>query len=221
VKNKLTNSSVQNDCKYNLVLDHADNVLTGIFAEGGNINVQNRKSHSLQELKVAAGLTVGAYTGSSISASDEALIKVSQMAQFGHGATLNADLVMESGATLQMNGTVTMGSDLTLMAGLTLTGSQYEAVRNLIADGESKVVLFDGIDKLILGDKEYTTSITMDDNILAHTYFGNIGSDYLLVYDATVPGNGVLSIMAAVPEPSTATLSLLALAALAARRRRR
>ncbi len=223
VKNKLTNSSVQNDCKYNLVLDHTDNILTGIFAEGGNINVQNQASRSLslQELKVAAGLTVGAYTGSSISASDEALIKVSQMAQFGHGATLNADLVMQSGATLQMDGTVTMGSDLTLMAGLTLTGSQYEAVRNLIADGESKVVLFEGIDKLILGDNEYTASITMDKNILAHTYFGNIGSDYLLVYDATVPGNGVLSIMAAVPEPSTATLSLLALAALAARRRRR
>ncbi len=222
VKNKLTNSSVQNDCKYNLVLDNTDNILTGIFAEGGNINVQNQASHSLilQELKVAAGLTVGAYTGSSISASDEALIEVSQMAQFGHGATLNADLVMQSGATLQMDGTVTMGSDLTLMAGLTLTGSQYEAVRNLIADGESKVVLFEGIDKLILGT-EYTTSITMDDNILAHTYFGNIGSDYLLVYDATVPDNGVLSIMAAVPEPSSATLSLLALAALAARRRRR
>ena len=83
------------------------------------------------------------------------------------------------------------------------------------------MVLFEGIDKLILGNTEYTTSITMDDNILAHTYFGNIGSDYLLVYDATVPGNGILSIMAAVPEPSTATLSLLALAALAARRRRR
>lgn len=229
LKNKLTNSSVafspENanvaDALHTLTVNNEDNILTGIFAEGGNINVQNQASHSLQELKVAAGLTVGAYTGSSISASDEALIKVSQMAQFGHGATLNADLVMESGATLQMDGTVTMGSDLTLMAGLTLTGSQYEAVRNLIADGESKVVLFEGIDKLILGDTEYTASITMDDNILAHTYFGNIGSDYLLVYDATVPGNGVLSIMAAVPEPSTATLSLLALAALAARRRRR
>ena len=71
-------------------------------------------------------------------------------------------------------------------------------------------------------DKTPYTSLTEADSILANPYFTNLNSSnqYVLTYSGT--DNGTLSIMAAsVPEPTTTTLSLLALSALAMRRRRK
>lgn len=215
VKHKFINSSVQNDCEYVHRVDNAANTLTAIIAAGGDIMALNKAEHTLQELKIGASLTVGAYKGSALSAANEAVIKVAQLAVFGQGATLNADLVMQTGAELKMDGTLTMGSDVRLEEGLTLSGELYNM---LLAENE--VVLIQGIDNLYLGAApEPVASITADDRILAHLYFTNLSPDYLLVYNVTEPGNGILKI-AAIPEPSSATLSLLALAALVARRRR-
>lgn len=221
IKNKLTNSSVQNDSEYVLRLDNAGNTLSGVFAESGDIILQNQSTHTLQELKLATELTLSAYKGTSETSENEARITVQKCAEFGVSTTLNADLLMAAGSELKMHGTVSMGSDLTIEAGVMLTGDLYEALGGLINDGISKVVLFEGIDTLHLGTEAQTTSsITLEAQLLASTYFSNLeNTDYLLVYDASDSGNGILSIM--VPEPASSTLSLLALAAMAARRRRR
>lgn len=217
---QLTNSSVQNDSEYVLRLDNAKNTLSGVFAESGDIILQNQSTHTLQELKLATELTLSAYKGTSETSENEARITVQKCAEFGVSTTLNADLLMAAGSELKMHGTVSMGSDLTIEAGVMLTGAQYEALGGLINDGVSKVVLFEGIDTLYLGTEAQTTSITLEAQLLASTYFSNLeNTDYLLVYDASESGNGILSIM--VPEPASSSLSLLALTALAARRRRR
>ncbi|MBR3695906.1 MAG: PEP-CTERM sorting domain-containing protein, partial [Akkermansia sp.] len=177
-------------------------------------------THTLQELKLATELTLSAYKGTSETPENEAHITVQKCAEFGVSTTLNADLLMAAGSELKMHGTVSMGSNLTIQAGVMLTGAQYEALGGLINDGVSKVVLFEGIDTLYLGTEAQTESITLKDQLLASTYFSNLeNTDYLLVYDASESGNGILSIM--VPEPASSTLSLLALAAMVARRRRR
>ena len=79
------------------------------------------------------------------------------------------------------------------------TGENYSTLTTLTNDAEN-------------ADKVYST--------LASSYFTgwNITEDALLVYDVAA---GVVYLDGAVPEPTTGTLSVLALAALAARRRRR
>lgn len=82
---------------------------------------------------------------------------------------------------------------------------------------DSIVNLFSDIGTLKLGsDLQYTSTDTFEFN--ANEYFTGsmIGEDTMVQYR-----NGSLTMTGLVPEPTTATLSLLALAALAARRRRR
>jgi len=132
---------------------------------------------------------------------------------------LNAHLTLASGSSLSVaEGGLAMGSTLSLSTGITLDDTTLNRVYSLNT-GES-LALFTGVDGLKLGETSYA-SISADDGILASPYFTNLNSDqYRLTYTGT--DNGTLSIIsAAVPEPATATLSLLALAALAARRRRK
>lgn len=144
---------------------------------------------------------------------------------FGSGAKLNANLTLASGSTLSVaEGGVALGSSLSLQQGLTLDDATLARVGGLSV-GESHV-LFTGVDSLRLAtsETEYQEVSDADSSILASTYFKNIGSNYQLTYTMSenAADGGTLSItMAAVPEPTTTTLSLLALAALIARRRRK
>ena len=80
----------------------------------------------------------------------------------------------------------------------------------------SSLTLFTGVDELIIGSDSWTGAMTTE----ASAAFSNAELDgYQLVYDGADSGKVSIT-TAAVPEPTTATLSLLALAALAARRRR-
>lgn len=136
-----------------------------------------------------------------------------------------------------------MGSDVTLNIGTTLNGQLYHEVQSLSRAGEY-VVLFDSVDALILnnGTSAITYSpgeLTAENGVNAATYFTNPAEEDN-IFITFVPGaaetaaNGELSeggeirlvlgkdrSIPVVPEPTTATLSLLALAALTARRRRK
>ena len=97
---------------------------------------------------------------------------------------------------------------------------------NLTLDGlpmdGSHVVLFSGVDKLNLGGTSYTDSYTTTYQFNAQDYFDGawIGENTILWYEnGMVTLSGFVTPM--IPEPSTATLSLLALSALASRRRRK
>ena len=218
--NKLVNTSVENAGSGKLTVSNAANSITDVYASAGDMAImQQAAGLNLEELVVAADKTVSAYTGANAIAAEEADVTVRGHAEFGKGAVLNANLTLASGSSLSVaEGGLAMGSTLSLSTGITLDDTTLNRVYSLNT-GES-LALFTGVDGLKLGETSYT-SISENDEILASPYFTNLNSDqYRLTYTGT--DNGTLSILsAAVPEPATATLSLLALAALAARRRRK
>ena len=93
-------------------------------------------------------------------------------------------------------------------------------------DRRQQIVLFTGVDAInYLGIGKVDTKVLTIDGVndvyytMAENYFTSeyIDPDVYLVWDASA---GVVY-LDVIPEPATATLSLLALAALAARRRRK
>lgn len=142
------------------------------------------------------------------------------------GGTLTLDA--SAGATIEQGGTkglsttgsLTLGSDLTL---------DLLNLGKLTTDDSLK--LFSGVTSLTftqLNESGVGTSTTATDAITtgaidASTVFSGLGKDdFWLTYTGSANG-GVVSLVAQrdVPEPTTATLSLLSLMGLAARRRRR
>ena len=129
---------------------------------------------------------------------------------------------MEADSTLNASATggsgIALGSSLTIMdGGINLSKADFEAVAGL-GYGD-RYVLFNGVDSLTL-DQTYTEAITPEMQVDAAGWFHGMDSEkYYVVYDGSNVGQ--VAIFCATPEPATGTLSLLALAALAARRRRR
>ncbi len=222
---QLVNSSVENAGSGKLTVSHADNSITGVYASAGDLTVlQAATALQLDELVVGESHAVSAYTGTQILEAQEAEIRVSSKAEFAAGARLNANLTLESGSTLKVaQGGVQLGSTLTLQQGLTLDETTLARVHTLSA-GESHT-LFSGVDTLRLAtsESEYQELSNTDNSILTSTYFRNISSNYMLTFtvDKDSAAGGILSITMAVPEPTTATLSLLTLAGLLSRRRRK
>ena len=160
---------------------------------------------------------------------------VNELAKLEAGATLAADLTLASGATVELGGTMTLSGALELQTGLTLSGTVLDIVKGL-AVGES-YTLFNGVESLDLKDSVTLFnmrslaaqtvetlsygSLMEEEQVAAADYFSNLtgNSGLVLSYDSE---NHTVSIThaQAVPEPTTATLSLLALAGLCARRRR-
>ena len=223
---KLTNASVENTGSGKLVMTHAENTLSGVFAAGGDITVMNQAlALNLDELVVGEGVSFSAYRGEVELPEQEAVVSVSQSVSFGAGAHINADLKLQSGVRVEMNGPVSMGSDLYLEHGMTLGGSMLETLTS--TEQGQTVVLFSGIDRLYLCGEERTDAIALSHGISASEYFVNLISSqersYYLVYDNEVSGEGVLSIAVsglAVPEPTSSMLGLMGLVAFTLRRRR-
>ena len=135
-------------------------------------------------------------------------------------STVNANLVLD-GSSLTLNNALAMGSALTLND-ITLSG---DLLSGYIAEN-STITLFTGVDSLTLGSATYKAAeLTGVKQVNAEDVFINLGDDdFMLTYAAAADGNGGIVALVAqrdVPEPTTATLSLLALMGLAARRRRR
>ena len=223
-KYRYNNSSVSNIGSAKLTLDNAANALTGLKAINGNIDVWNKESMSLQELKVATSLTVGAYTGAGTD-SGKTGITVMECVEFGASATLNANLTVGTGTTVTLNGygetAAMVDGSMTLYSGLTLGGSVLDAL-DALQNGDS-LAIFKEVSSMMFADNTTEVAVmTLSESALtevdASIYFTNLAAgNYLLVYNEV---EQTVSIQATIPEPTTATLSLLALAALAARRRR-
>ncbi len=223
---KLLNSELVNTGSGTLTASHTGNVLSGINASDGNIDIINAKAQSLSSLSIGAGKTVGIYSGASAPAdptsADEATVTTSSLTVGGANAKLNANLVLANGATVKMAEALTMGSTVTLGTGMELDGALLTSVTGLTAG--NTVDLFTGVDGLTLGSTSYDANTTLElGTETLSAYFGNVTNpDIYLGYDGQKVYAGVIQapVTPAVPEPTTATLSLLALAALAARRRR-
>lgn len=201
-------------------INNAANAIANIRADAGELQVFGDTVYDLQDLQAATSAKLGFYIGAVGDTAKEASVRVNGTATFGAGSTLNANLTMTTGSTLEVaKGGLAMGSTLTLQEGITLGEDTLERIHSLSV-GEY-TTLFHGVDGLTLGNKEYA-SITAEDSILAAPYFSNLESNYAITYTGTNDGSLNITMLAmSVPEPATATLSLLALAALAARRRRK
>ncbi len=223
IGNKLLGGSLANVGAGEVTATNGGNNLDKIEARGGDINLQGLVAQgALDTLVIAEGKTVAAHTNNDPldSIQNEATLVVANVATFGPRATLNANLDLRGGVTLTLDGALQMGSGLTLHSGMTLAGSKLAELGALTFG--STVDLFTGVDTLVLEDRgSYTMgtdTLGEADAIDLHNYFSNVqaGSYYLGYSDAGVVYAGRL-----VPEPATATLSLLALAGLCARRRRK
>ena len=209
-----------------------------IDAQEGILNICNQSALRVQDVVLADGATVGAYTTVAADEMNEATLTISgTLAAKGADGKLNANLVMESGSTLDVRDTggagLLMGSEVTLSKGLTL--NDYSSEWATWKDGTT-YTLFTGVDGLDIGNGVTTGTMDYTQWVDAKEYFDNIkeSNRYFLCFGGAPDQNaqgvltaandgsnvGMVYIMT-MPEPTTSTLSLLALAALAARRRRK
>lgn len=196
--------------------------LTNIKAEGGDVTLEGLQTAvvaNLNDLYIGDERTVSLYQGTT-AAGVEGVITVNGTLTAGEGSTLNADLVLGTNAKLDFASEgLHMGSTLTLQSGSTITlGDRLIEYANTLIRSES-VTLFTGVDALTIGGGAYDSTQTYS----AADYFDltgfNYGAEhYAVTYDSA---SGTVSLFMATPEPATSTLSLLALAALAARRKRK
>ena len=210
-----------------------------LAVEGGVLNILNAASVDVHDVTINNG-TLGVYNSGTATAdtSHEGTLTIesTQKLTAGGNATLNANLVMDSGSTLDVTGTnglgLAMGSSVTLNTGMTLEG--YSSDWATWKDGTT-YVLFTGVDSLNIGSGAQTAAIDYTKWVDAKDYFTNLGeaNRYFLCYTGADSANGGVAqytfdgsnvgtvYIMVMPEPTTGTLSLLALCALAARRRRK
>lgn len=186
--------------------------------EGTNAELNAGAELSLKEVTLGGQSTLGLFIDEedhSVSTETETTLTVTGSFTIqGEGNVLNANLVIGAGSELNLGGnSLQLGSSLTLN-GTTLDDATMSAI-SALGNGES-LTLFTEVDQLIVGDTDTQTAWIG----LASAAFANEGlENYNIIYSGADNG-GTVSIMS-IPEPTTATLSLLALAALAARRRHR
>ena len=192
-----------------------------VDASVGSVDLLNTSSVTVTvtDMVIGAGQTVGVYTGDSAvanpSSRDEGSVTLTKLKVDGTGATLNANLKLNTGGTLTLNGTLAMGSTLTLGSGITLSGSLLTAWQN------DKITLFSGVDSFN-GSAEAASVVASDLFSNSELAEGSGGYNYKVLYGGG--DNAVVELVRTAsdtPEPTTATLSLLALMGLAARRRRK
>lgn len=210
-----------------VVLDNVQNNIQATLEELKSIAAINRtnaeltagETLALDSMELDGDTSLGLFKSAddhTVSTATETTLTISGVLTVsGSGATLNANLVMGAGSELKLAGnSLQLGSSLTL-GGVQLDDITIDKVTAL--DAGVALTLFTEVDELILDGVSYTEAT----DAAASTAFANteLAEGYRLVYSGADAG-GAVSIMA-VPEPATTTLSLLALAALAARRRRK
>ena len=157
----------------------------------------------------------------SITVTDSATLQAG-----GSKSGLGVGLVMVDGSSLTINGegSVTLGGTLTLGSNITLNQEMLDKITGL-NEVNNELVIFSGVTAL---DRYSASGIALlsaakAGAIDAADVFNGLAADtYTINLSEGNVSIGMLSVPPpAVPEPTTATLSLLALAALASRRRRK
>lgn len=221
ISNKLTNSSVENAGGGVLTVTHTGNTLSGVVASDGDVTLQNLAANtSLNLLEIAAGRTVNAYVGTNADQKQGVSVAATGTALLSGTATLNTSLTLAAGATLDMAdldaGAVTINGALTF-GGKVQMGAQLLAMVDSMTGWEESVTLFTGLTDGVTLPATVSDAASM---VQASEVFSNVQNNTLYVSYQVIDNVGSLMVVH-VPEPATTTLSLLALAALAARRRRK
>ena len=221
IGNVLNKSSLTNNGSGKVTAVNDANDFTGadIKAISGSIDLMNlQNGAALKNLQIDAGHRVGVYTGAEVTSSGMATVSVSGAATFGANVTLGAGLTLGDSSTLDISGTegVTLGGALTLGSGIKL-GTNLDAAIDMLTEGDS-LTLFTGVTNLTYSGQTVALMSTDVAPVDAATVFAGLDTG---VYEIAFAQNSVSINMLSIPEPTTATLSLLALAGLAARRRRK
>ena len=204
-------------------------VSTGMLEVLGNVSFTATDALSVSKLEMGAGAGVSVSTADAVGT-----LTVNTAATF-NGGNVNANLKLADNATVTINDAVALGSastvapasttetayTLSLGTQLTLQGNVLEDLGKL-APGSGEVILFSGVDTLVMGGQTYSVGshvLTATSGVKLSEVFRSDSvnlDDYYIGFNA----NGDVYAGLIVPEPTTATLSLLALAGLCARRRR-
>lgn len=193
------------------------NVSSIVNKVGGTLwlaGMTQQETIEVKELSIGNDSTVKITAGVTDQA-QELTIHVQETLSVGAGSTLLANLDLKSGSILDLGGSyMYLGSELTLQEGLIqFDEATLEAIAAL--DMHEIHTLFQAVDDTTLSYQG------VGDGDWARTHFdlsSITDADYKIVANDNVFGIVKTS---DVPEPATGTLSLLALCALAARRRRK
>lgn len=213
-----------------------------IDISAGTLNLLQMGANSkVTEITISGGSTLGLYKNTDHTATtanettvtfghtDDAPARGGILAVKEGGGNLNANVVLNVGSILDMDAALNLGSSLTLN-GTTLTGG----LLNRLVSGPGSFTLFSGVDELYIGDSgvnragsdftfnpdEVKAAFALSDEV-ASLFAPDSETGEPAITINYVADGGLITMSSNVPEPATATLSLLALAALCARRRRK
>ena len=222
VNNQLSVSTVTHGGEGELTLAHVNgDALSVVETDTADLILQGITATTLSELTIGGGATVGVYTDTTKATEGTVTIDAAGVLTAGD-STLLANLVMEDDSTLLTGGVekaLHVGSTLTMGSNIALDEATLRKLDDLAVGN-----YFWLIDAAAGSELSYTGSYGEDawfDSVFSR--FASDGDyelegDFNIVFDST-DGFG-LQKFSSVPEPTTGTLSLLALMALAARRRR-
>ncbi|MEE1266785.1 MAG: hypothetical protein UHH87_10905, partial [Akkermansia sp.] len=222
-----------------LHLTNTADSISGITLSEGSMSVYGANSYHLDDLAMSAATTLNFSNGSIADTGERASVTLAGATSFASNCTINANLILAAGSSLDVgNAGVALNGALTLRQGLSLGESTLQNLRALTLGEE--FVLFTGVTSLTLESTDFS-QISLQDSVQAITYFGNLESElYMLTYSGNEDGiisivslpeaeisarhlthKGGFSAVVSLPEPTSVSLSLLALCGLAARRRRK
>ncbi|MCQ2366143.1 MAG: hypothetical protein MJ056_03125, partial [Akkermansia sp.] len=222
VNNELSVSTVTHQGEGELTLAHVNgDALSVVETDTAALILQGITATTLSELTIGGGASVGVYTDDTKATEGTVTIDAAGVLTAGD-STLRANLVMENDSALLVGGVekaLHVGSELTMGSNIALDKATLQALDSLAVGN-----YFWLIDAAAGSELSYTGSYGEDawfDSVFSR--FASDGDyelegDFNIVFDST-DGFG-LQKFSSVPEPTTGTLSLLALAALAARRRK-
>lgn len=194
--------------------------LVTLNAAAGDVSLLNQDGNSLTltTLNIAAGKTVELID---FETGVEGVTTVTSTVTAGAGSKLFSDLKIGNGVTLDVAADgvgLTLGSQLTMGTGVSLSQGLEDALA-LVQNGGMLTLVTNGSNSGLTYGEEYNGKA-------ASTYFNTTGwnnndFEYSIVANDDVYGIVKNAKSPVIPEPTTGTLSLLALAGLMARRRRR
>ena len=203
--------------------------------DAGVLEVLNAASMNITDLTIGSNNTLVAKQGVNVGTADaNVTVSGTLLAKggsttdgTGNASRMDANLTLASGSTLNVaaaggTGGLDLGGSLTINTGALLSEGDIATLLGL--EIGSKYDLAFSVGGVNFSD----VAVDETGKIDASTYFTNLGKDeYYICYTGvgTAGGNGsnvgTVYLYKNAPEPTTGTLSLLALAALCARRRRK